>query len=330
MKNVTGALGRALGLAAVLAAGVCMPALAATPLASIGLWERAQDINALTDAKSYSFVLTSTDRPLNLLGVENPAALTISCGPDGTLFFGVNWPDFIQPIELGSAYSSVAWRFDDRPMQTGRWLMADNHDHVFVPGNDAGAIVRALSISHKFVVGLTGHRGQQTATFDLTGSDQLPSWLASSCNIDLASPKVAASSFAPPPVPVAQVGPQVSFTSDRRPDLVMEAARKVLMTQGFKLDETQSPGTVMTQLVPYPLKTTMADCGGVLGLPYLIDKRAHTKLQMIVRVADGKVSVSTAMWGNYEGGYGAKDTPLICKTKLFLERTLADQLKAAL
>jgi hypothetical protein len=302
----------------------------AAPDQHIGNWTVSESTNALTDAKSYAFILVSSDTPRDILGVQRHATLGLLCDPSGSMFLNVHWPDFIEPTELGSIFSNIAWRFDDRPMQTGRWLMVETHDQVSVLGKDAAAMAGALAASHRFVVGITGRNGQQTATFDLAGSDQLPKLLADSCGIDVTAPQITSSRLALPPAPVAQVGPEVTFASDRPPEAVMAAARKLLTAQGFAIGEGAPPGALTTTMAPYPLTTAMADCGGMLGISYLSDRRAHTQLQVIVRAADGKVGVSTSMLGVYATGYGGKDKPLICKTKLTFEKTLADQLKAVL
>ena len=347
-----------IGGAALAAIAVGAPAgRCETPtITHFGNWMAADHVDDLTDKKSYTVGIESTKNPSNTLGKESPAVLRVMCSPDRSLYLTIDWPDFITAVWLGDYHATVAWRLDEGGVQTRNWAMTDNHDGVQLVGDRASAVIATLAAAHRLVVRILGSQGHQTAVFDLDGADQLPSLLASKCNVGLpqlatpaapstAGPATGAGLPSPPPlasvpppslplpepIPTPMVGPPVALETDRTPQAVLAAATGVLAARGFQLDTAAQPaGTIATALKAYPLSPKLADCGRSFGIPYLLDRRASAQLGVIVTAEPGKVSIRTAMGALYRPGLGARDRPLTCKTTLSFEHALADQLKAAL
>jgi hypothetical protein len=120
--------------------------------------------------------------------------------------------------------------------------------------------------------------------------------------------------------PIGPLGAPVTATVSK-PSGALLAAREELKHEGFQiLKDDEGAGSLVSAPLGVHLSTAEADCGGVLGIPYLADKRASTDVQYFIDAApDGRLSVRTAIDGLYRTGYGNADKSLSCTSRGVIE-----------
>jgi hypothetical protein len=118
------------------------------------------------------------------------------------------------------------------------------------------------------------------------------------------------------PEPIGPLGPGVLVTSSTPPADLLAAAKRELEAEGFQvIHYDANAGTVVTAPMGLHLTAAQADCGRMLGIPYLADKRAATDAQYFVDVSGGAIRARLAVDGTYHTGYGNPDTALKCASK---------------
>lgn len=115
---------------------------------------------------------------------------------------------------------------------------------------------------------------------------------------------------------LAQTGSSLKSKAD-----LLVAAKTALTSEGFEIVEDDAGGELATAPLGVHLTVDQADCGKMLGISYLRDKRASTDVQYFVTVRDGAVTVRTAIDGLYRTGYGNADKPLTCTSRGVIEAT---------
>ena len=120
--------------------------------------------------------------------------------------------------------------------------------------------------------------------------------------------------------PIAAIGPAQSSASQLPPAALLSAARHELEAEGFQvLKYDEASGSLVTGPIGMRLTVDQADCGKMLGISYLRDKRATTDVQYFVDVANGSITARTAIDGVYRTGYGDPDKTLTCTSRGTIE-----------
>jgi hypothetical protein len=287
-----------------------------------GAWQIATSVSPLTDAKTVSGSLKSVEDLHNMLGYPQKATLVLRCS-DGQINVYVAWPEVIhqdgESPFLSLPQAMVYTRVDGGPISVDWWTLADSRDAA--GAFDTRASLRLLSRiehAHKLVVRMTGQTVQD-ASFDLTGIEVVAAEVRATCGQAAAPPSSAALATFSQPV-VAQT------TLD--PDRAFQAAQKALEADGYKVAKAD-PAVGLMQTEPRLLRLTTkdADCGKYAGLPYLIDKRASTRVTVRITRALGGLAISVAIDGQYDVAGQVK--ALTCTSKGTLEAALAGKVSAA-
>jgi hypothetical protein len=117
------------------------------------------------------------------------------------------------------------------------------------------------------------------------------------------------------PAPIGPLGPGVSVASAIPAAELLAAAKHELEAEGFQaIAFDPGAGTLVTAPMGLHLTPAEADCGKVLGFPYLGDKRATTDGQYFVDASGGKIRARLAVDGTWHAGYGGPDKPLSCSS----------------
>lgn len=138
-------------------------------IAAPGAWIVDESASALDGQKTYMATVKSDEAIVGILGLPKHALLTFRCGKDG-FFASLGWPDFIGK-ELGEDSVVLRWKVDDGPVQKATWLATTKS--VFAPGDRGLAWLKSLSQGKVLVVQVPDQHGDQEATFQLTGIDEV-------------------------------------------------------------------------------------------------------------------------------------------------------------
>lgn len=287
-----------------------------------GAWRVDTSVSPLTDAKSLSGTLNSLEDLHNMLGYPEKASLVLRC-QDGQISVYVAWPEVIhqdgESAFLSLPQALVYTRVDGGPITVDWWTLADSRDAA--GGFDTRASLKLLSRiehAHKLVVRMTGQTIQD-ASFDLTGIESVAASVRATCGQAAAPPSSAALGTFGQPLLV-----QTALDSG----MAFQAAQKALETDGYKVAKAD-PAAGLLQTEPRLLRLTTkdADCGKYAGLPYLIDRRASTRVTVKITRAPGGLAISVAIDGQYDVMGQIK--ALTCTSKGVLETDLAGKLRTA-
>lgn len=128
-------------------------------------------------------------------------------------------------------------------------------------------------------------------------------------------------------VPIAELGSPVVASTAMPPPQILAAAKAQLLQDGYQvIAYDEAGGFLATGPKPSHLTPDMADCGRVLGISYLRDKRAATDTQVAVEAKAGSISVRVAVNGIYRTGYGNPDKALTCKSRGVIEADLLEKI----
>lgn len=120
--------------------------------------------------------------------------------------------------------------------------------------------------------------------------------------------------------PIGTLGLARTSNSPKSKADLLVAAKTALTSEGFEIvEDDDAGGELATAPLGVHLTVDQADCGKMLGISYLRDKRASTDVQYFVTVRDGAVTVRTAIDGLYRTGYGNADKPLTCTSRGVIE-----------
>ncbi|MFW2036530.1 hypothetical protein ACG93L_13825, partial [Acinetobacter junii] len=70
-----------------------------------------------------------------------------------------------------------------------------------------------------------------------------------------------------------------------------------------------------------------ADCGKVMGIDYLKDKRTKTTVAQNIIIDDNSLSIKSNIQGEYKVGSTTFDVTLTCLSKGVIENDLAEKIK---
>lgn len=134
-----------------------------------------------------------------------------------------------------------------------------------------------------------------------------------------------------PPVQTAAI--QNFRTIDRPVDKVWDDALGILVLQGYPIIlNDKSSGVITTGKKLVKLNETQADCGAILGFPFLKDKRAVTSASYSIRITQmgskSEVRVNSQIEGNFISHAGATNQHLNCASLGFLETELLNKITA--
>lgn len=169
------------------AAFLIFPAAAQRAEVPTGNWVVSEHISPLTEVRTYSAALVSTNELANTIGVPEKASLVIRCGENGLAVY-INWVEVVSydmSNFVGAPKTLAVWRIDGGDLDAKYWDISST-------GTAAGEFKRknALkllsSIAHadRFVVRLTG-RTKQDAVFDTAGIDLVATKAARTCGLKL-------------------------------------------------------------------------------------------------------------------------------------------------
>ena len=284
----------------------------------VGHWTISHSVAALTDLPTVSARLESTEILSNMIGAPERASLILRC-KDRELAAYVSWPEFL-PRDTESAFLNVPQklvlqRIDDGTITRTLWDISS--DGTAVGGFDSRNALKVLvpfEHAKKLVVRLTG-RTTQDATFDLEGIAEVAAQIRSACQITPATE---------PARSLAEYGPPVQVTLHAAPGDIVDQTRRILEANGYQIDPTSTAqGALVSKPKSTKLTTKDADCGRYAGLPYLIDKRAETKVSLRVTIRDATASIEAKVDGTYNV---APPRVLNCRSLGHIEKDIGDKL----
>lgn len=184
LKNAIWRRCSSIGLAATIA--TMAPQLAQ---AEPGGWQLTEDSSPLTNQKSVSAILDSSNELVNMLGRPERASLVLRC-KDQALVIYVTWPEVVnQDSEnfAGQPKTLAIWRIDDGPLQNNFWSISNTGTAAgeFASRN-AAKLIASFFNATKLAVRLSG-RMTQNAGFDLTGIKEVATKVAGACGLSFES-----------------------------------------------------------------------------------------------------------------------------------------------
>lgn len=289
--------------------------LAAQPsYAETGKWKVDADTSPLTDLAVVTATLASEKPLTNMVDAAQEAALVLRCR-DRVLAAYVDWPEVLKQDSDGPQ-TPVFWRIDNGGIVKSTWVVSDDGTGAGAFGTaPAARLIASWRGAHRLVVRLSGHMIQD-AVFDITGIDEAADKVLAACSASLSAGPTAAPAF----------NPGMSVATTFAPAITLASARHLLETQGFTVAADEKTSSLTSAPMEMHLTTKQADCGKALGIPYLVDHRAHPTVSYRVTAADGHVTVSTAIGGIYKGAVGAPGKPLRCASTGTLEADLATRI----
>ena len=306
------------------AAGAPLTAQAAD--AAPGKWNVDSDTSALTDLPTVSAHLVSEKPLINMVGTPEPATLILRCR-DRVVAAYVTWPEVVNHDMdnlAGDPKTLVYWKLDDGPIGNSLWSISSTGDAAGAFNTNAATkLMTGWRSAHRLVVRMSG-RTTQDAVFATDGIDAVAAQVLTACGTAAGRNGATAALNGP-----AAFSPGVTVSISQSNAAVLSSARALLQRRGFKTAQYDAgAGTLITEAKEALITSKQANCGGVFGIPYLADRRAHPTLAYRVEVAGGRLTVEAAIGGIYKGAAGAADTSLRCTSKELLERDLAVQLGA--
>lgn len=119
------------------------------------------------------------------------------------------------------------------------------------------------------------------------------------------------------------VAPDTSQRIVGSPQVLLRAAKQVLVSEGFQITNAdETAGVISTAPREIRLTPELADCGTTLGLDYLKDNRTSSKLGYGVLVSENKVTLKANMSATYLLGNDSQSITLTCVSRGVLEGQL--------
>lgn len=296
-------------------------AIGLPPHESVGTWTITETVSPLTNAKTLSASTSSTEPLLNQLDLPQPATLVLRCR-EGTRAAYVAWPQILStPLRsylLSLPQTVVLKKLDDGPVISDAWVVSDSLTSAGAFDNlGAPKILATLQGAKRLVVRMSGQI-EQDAVFDLTGVDEVIGRVESVCGVE---PVVA---HLPQLVESLPVGLAVPGS----PEQVSATVASSLRDAGF-LNVENTGGTVSVPLQPFKFTSRLADCGRVIGIPYLADGRVKTQAALKGTFDNGRSTLTMTIAGVMKTGMGVSDKALRCTSTGVFERELLQKVAAA-
>jgi hypothetical protein len=133
-----------------------------------------------------------------------------------------------------------------------------------------------------------------------------------------------------------QLNAGVTIESDKPLTEVMTAARSVLEAAGYAISSTSTDPTILyTDVRNLKLDSKTADCGKMLGMGYVGDKRTETNILIVVSYRDGHVTVQSGVGGIMRvtipfGATRNADKILSCQSSGVIDKDIAEKIAAML
>lgn len=119
--------------------------------------------------------------------------------------------------------------------------------------------------------------------------------------------------------------PKAVFQVEKSRAELMQLVKRSLVSAGYQITSADdSSGIIQTALKDRRLTPEDADCGKVMGLDYLKDKRTTTRVGFGVIVDDGRLEVRANIQGEYKVGSTTNDITLACISRGGLEKEVFD------
>lgn len=110
----------------------------------------------------------------------------------------------------------------------------------------------------------------------------------------------------------------------------VDAIREVLTDQGYQVPyASKADGMVTATFRNAKLSAAEADCGSMLGIPYLKDSRAYTNVDVTVTAIDDAMTLDVRIYGALRLGLGLEDKELHCTSTGLIEEKLSGLIRTA-
>lgn len=119
-----------------------------------------------------------------------------------------------------------------------------------------------------------------------------------------------------------RLGPEVAIDYAGRLEAGLAASRKVFELHGYTVSDDATAGLV-TAARQIKLSAAQADCGSIMGIGFIRDKRAETTVLLVATVDESRICVRLAIDGVVH------DNILTCSSMGTLEKSLAAEIVAA-
>jgi hypothetical protein len=129
----------------------------------------------------------------------------------------------------------------------------------------------------------------------------------------------------------AHLGAEINADLAVDPETALRAARAVLEQRGYSVTEDLASGGLVTAARQLKLTPGQADCGKIMGIGFIRDKRTETTVLLSVAASDARLHVRMAVDGVQHVkafGGGTNDNILTCKSLGALEGLLAAEIVA--
>lgn len=113
-------------------------------------------------------------------------------------------------------------------------------------------------------------------------------------------------------------------------DEIFKASKRALALEGYQITSSDlDAGVITTASNDYRIDPSYADCGKVMGIDYLKDKRTKTRVAQNI-IDDNSLSIKSNIQGEYKVGSTTFDVTLTCLSKVLIEADLAEKIKSNL
>ncbi len=123
----------------------------------------------------------------------------------------------------------------------------------------------------------------------------------------------------------AHLSPEVVTGIAADPAAILRTARALLEQRGFNVTEDTASGGLVTAARQFKLTADQADCGKIMGIGFIRDKRTETTVLLTVSAADAQMHVQMAIDGVQHVkalGGGSSDNVLNCRSLGTYEKAL--------
>ena len=116
------------------------------------------------------------------------------------------------------------------------------------------------------------------------------------------------------------------------PAAILHTARSILEGHGYTVADDPGTGGLITAARALKLSADQADCGKIMGIGYIHDKRTETTVLLTVTAQDSRIRVRMAVDGvQHVKVFGqVDDNMLTCNSRGVLEKSLADEIARAI
>ena len=122
----------------------------------------------------------------------------------------------------------------------------------------------------------------------------------------------------------------VSVGVEATKEEIFKASKRALALEGYQITSSDlDAGVITTASKDYRIDPSYADCGKVMGIDYLKDKRTKTRVAQNI-IDDNSLSIKSNIQGEYKVGSTTFDVTLTCLSKVLIEADLAEKIKSNL